>query len=246
MSLRIDSTEWISGALLIGETGGGVLGSTVPSSGDNGPGYIYNDLSLPADAAKEVCGRITTWPALGTLTAFEDTSFYYVGPDGTHTFQYQLYADYTPIGAPTTVTLEVGVTHGAASAVLSTVTLSAPEATASGTLTANGVATAPVASIGLTPPAASASASAVATGAVQSISTSAPSASASAGTGTVDGVAYGALAAISISGPSAVASNGEVAAARATLNSGIAPRAEVNSLMVQSLKLISQVAQAGM
>lgn len=109
MSLRIDSTEWLAGSVLIGETGLGVLGSAIPSTGDNGAGYCYNDLSLPADNTKEICGRITTPPATGTLTAYEDTSFLYTGPDGTHTFQYQLYVDGVATGSPTTVTLNVGV-----------------------------------------------------------------------------------------------------------------------------------------
>lgn len=111
MSLRIDTTEWISGALLIGETGLGVLGQNIPSTGDNGPGYTYNDLSLPADNAKEICGRITSWPSAGTLFANEDTSFTFSGaPDGTYTFQYQLYVDGVATGSPATVTLTVGST----------------------------------------------------------------------------------------------------------------------------------------
>ena len=115
MSLRIDTAEWISGALLIGDVGLGVLGSVISSSGDNGAGYAYNDLSLPADAGKEICGRITTWPSAGTLFAYEDTSFDFSGaPDGVYTFAYQLYVDGVATGDPATVTLQVGaVTHEA-------------------------------------------------------------------------------------------------------------------------------------
>ena len=114
-SLRVDTSEWISGALLIGDAGLGVLGSDIPSSGDNGAGYAYNDLSLPADADKEICGRITTWPSAGTLFAYEDTSFDFSGaPDGVYTFEYQLYVDGVAAGDPATVTLQVGaVTHAA-------------------------------------------------------------------------------------------------------------------------------------
>jgi len=108
MSLRIDSTEWISGALLIGETGLGVLGSAIPSTGDSGGSYLYNDLSLPADNAKEICGRITTWPASGALTAYEDGSFSFIGADGSYSFAYQLYVDGVATGAPATVSLVVG------------------------------------------------------------------------------------------------------------------------------------------
>lgn len=108
-SERIDTSEWISSSEIIGDTGGGVLGSAIPSSGTSGAGYAYNDLSLPADAGKEICGRITTWPVgLTTFAAREDTSFDATAPDGVYTFQYQLYVDYVATGSPTTVTLTFG------------------------------------------------------------------------------------------------------------------------------------------
>lgn len=120
MSLRIDTSEWISGSLIIGDVGGGIIGSLIPSGGESGAGYTYNDLSLPADANKEICGRITTWPSAGTLFAYEDTSFEFTGaPNGVYTFQYQLYVDYVAVGSPTTVTLTVGGTTHAATGALS-------------------------------------------------------------------------------------------------------------------------------
>jgi len=106
MSLRVDTVSLISGAIVCGNRGLGVLGSLIPASGDHGPGYTYNDLSLPADNGKEICGRITTWPTGGALTTYEDTSFEYSGT--TDTFQYQLYVDGVAVGLPTTVTLQVG------------------------------------------------------------------------------------------------------------------------------------------
>lgn len=106
MSIRVDTVSLISGAIVCGNRGLGVVGSLIPASGDQGPGYTYNDLSLPADNAKEICGRITTWPTNGTLTAYEDTSFEYSGT--TDTFQYQLYVDGVAVGSPATVTLQVG------------------------------------------------------------------------------------------------------------------------------------------
>lgn len=110
MSLRIDATEWISGALLIGETGLGVLAENIPSTGTSGASYLYNDLSLPADNGKEICGRITSWPSAGTLYAYEDGSFSFTGaPDGAYSFAYQLYVDGVATGSPTTVDLTVGV-----------------------------------------------------------------------------------------------------------------------------------------
>ena len=119
MSLRVDTASLISGAIVCGHRGLGVLGSDVPDDGDNGAGYAHNDLSLPADANKEICGRITTWPSAGTLFAYEDTSFEFTdAPDDTYTFQYQLYVDGVATGDPTTVTLTVGaVTHAVSGAL---------------------------------------------------------------------------------------------------------------------------------
>lgn len=108
MSQRFDAAL-ISGAHLYGGAGFGVLGSLIPATGDNGAGYTYNDLSLPADNAKEICGRVTSWPSAGTLYAYEDTSFEFSGaPDGSYTFQYQLYVDGVATGSPTAVSLSVG------------------------------------------------------------------------------------------------------------------------------------------
>ena len=152
MSLRIDSAEWISGALIIGETGFGVLGSAIPSTGDNGPGYAYNDLTLPADNAKEICGRITTWPTLGTLTAFEDTSFEFTGPDGSHSFQYQLYVDGVATGSPVTVSLSVGAISATASGALAALGLTAPTGTATGTSAGDAVGVGSIAQISLSSP----------------------------------------------------------------------------------------------
>lgn len=108
MSIRVDTSSLIAGALVCGNRGLGVLGADIPSDGDNGAGYAYNDLTLPADAGKEICGRITTWPSAGELYAYEDTSFEFTGPDGAHTFAYQLYVDGVATGSPETVYLQVG------------------------------------------------------------------------------------------------------------------------------------------
>jgi len=109
MSLRADTSSLISGALVVGDRGLGVLGSEVPSTGDSGAGYLYNDLSLPGDASKEVRGLITSQPSAGTLYAYEDSSFTFTGaPDGTYSFGYQLYVDGASTGSPATVTLTVG------------------------------------------------------------------------------------------------------------------------------------------
>lgn len=98
MSYRFD-TPLISGAYHFGNRGLGVLGSQVPSTGTNGPGYIYNDLSLPADNNKEYSGFVETPPGVGTFFAFEDSSFTYTGP--TTSFVYRLREDGVDKGTQT-------------------------------------------------------------------------------------------------------------------------------------------------
>jgi hypothetical protein len=108
MSHRYD-TSLIYGAYVYGVGSLGILGSAIPSTGDSGAGYAYNDLTLPADSGKEICGRVTSWPTNGTLFAYEDTSFEYTAlSDGADSFQYQLYVDGIATGSPTTVTLSTG------------------------------------------------------------------------------------------------------------------------------------------
>jgi len=119
----------------------GVTGANIPSAGTNGAGYVYNDLALPGDAAKEICGRITTWPSTGVLRAYEDTSFIYtpVG-DGAQSFQYQLYVDGVAIGSPQSVTLNIG--SGSATALGATLsgTSSIIAGLASGNSAVDGIA----------------------------------------------------------------------------------------------------------
>lgn len=105
------SSGWRTGKTLVGPSGFGVLGSSVPSAGISGPGYAYTSLSLPADANKEICGRITSWPSVGTLYAYDDTSFVYTPPGSGYaytSFNWQLYVDSVAVGSPVTVTLSVG------------------------------------------------------------------------------------------------------------------------------------------
>lgn len=106
MSIRVDSSSLIAGAVVVGAPGLGVLAEAVPSTGEHGAGYLYDSLEFPADVGKEVRGLITTWPTLGTLTAFEDSSFEYDGPSDS--FAFQMYVDGVAVGAPQTVTIMVG------------------------------------------------------------------------------------------------------------------------------------------
>ena len=107
MSIRVDSTPLIAGAVVVSQYAGhGESGGAVPTSGDAGPSVLANDITLPADAGKELRAQITAWPTSGSLDFFEDGGFRYVGPSGR--FQYQLYVDGVAVGAPVAVTLVVG------------------------------------------------------------------------------------------------------------------------------------------
>lgn len=90
MSFRFD-TPLIASAYHFGNRGLGVLGSAIPSTGTNGPSYMYNDLSLPADANKEYSGFVVTPPGIGTFFAYEDGSFTYTG--ASTSFVYKLRED---------------------------------------------------------------------------------------------------------------------------------------------------------
>lgn len=113
MSLLIDSTSLIPGSLVIGNTGLGVKGSTVPSSGKDGPSYLYNDLVFPADNNVEVMGRIKTFPTQGKLFAYEDGSFGWEAPNVStqDSFVYTLYIDGVSAG-DATVKLNSNVSNG--------------------------------------------------------------------------------------------------------------------------------------
>lgn len=132
MSLRIDSSEYFSG-LVIGETGLGVLAENVPSTGDSGASFLYNDISLPADSGKEIRGEIMTQPSSGFLVAYEDGSFEFSGaPDGTYTFTYRLFIDGVSSG-DYTVTLAVGTIDGIGAGAPGVMSIVVAAATAAGT-----------------------------------------------------------------------------------------------------------------
>ena len=107
---RIDTNPFYADTLLIGDPGFGLLGSQIPDAGDDGASYLYNDISLPADADKEISGEIVTWPLHGEVFADEDGSFIYT-PDtdyvGQDSFEYQLRIEGETVGSPTLVSLTV-------------------------------------------------------------------------------------------------------------------------------------------
>lgn len=108
MNVRADVASLIPGKLVAGNRGLGCLGSAVPATGTNGPGYLYNDLSLPADAGKQVRGLILAPPAFGTFFAYEDSSFTLKDViNGYYSFSYRLFVDGVDAGTAT-ATITVG------------------------------------------------------------------------------------------------------------------------------------------
>lgn len=138
MSVRVDSSSWITGAIVVGDPGLGVKAELIPSSGENGAGYAYASLDFPADNGKEVCGRITAWPTNGTLTAFEDTGFEYTG--SSDAFAFQLYVDGVAVGSSQTVSITVGQSVVTARPVAQSSTVNAPSIVQAHVLTARTVA----------------------------------------------------------------------------------------------------------
>ena len=67
MSIRIDTNQLIAGAVVVGTPGLGVRAETIPSSGDNGPSILYNDIALPADGGKEIRAQVTTWQPVASF-----------------------------------------------------------------------------------------------------------------------------------------------------------------------------------
>ena len=124
MSIRVDSSSWVSGAIVVGEPGLGVLGSEVPSSGDAGPAPLYNDITLPTDNNVEVRAELLTLPSAGTLTMAEDSSFEWPAsgesvPDGTYTATYRVYRDGVPDAGTETITLTMGAAPSTGGVLLS-------------------------------------------------------------------------------------------------------------------------------
>ena len=109
MSWLCDTSELVSSSWLTSAYAGhGIRGDQVPSSGVSGAPPLYNDITLPADAAAEVRALVLTQPSAGTLEVDEDSSFYFYGaPDGTYTWTYAHYKDGAFV-ANNTVTITVG------------------------------------------------------------------------------------------------------------------------------------------
>ena len=128
MTWLSDSTELIAGGWLSSAyPGHGVRGDAVPSSGDSGPAPLYNDITLPADAAAEVRALILTLPSAGTFAMAEDSSFTFGGARAAPIPLPTRPGGGVAVGGVSTITLTVGAAGLAGAA--------ADTASASGALT---------------------------------------------------------------------------------------------------------------
>ena len=128
MSIRVDTASLISGAIVCGNRGLGVLGSTIlteTATGDHGAGFLYNDVD-PGDESKEFRGLIVTPPS-GEFFAYENGAYDLVSPGG---FVYRLYVDGIDLGTAT-ASITIGATSTASLAVTTSAAVFAGGATVS-------------------------------------------------------------------------------------------------------------------
>lgn len=98
------SGGWLTSAY----PGLGILGSAIPTTGDNGGSPVLND---GVSAGKEYRWALVTSPASGTITLYEDLTFEFSGAtDGIHSATYRLWEDGVDQGTAT-ITLQVGPSY---------------------------------------------------------------------------------------------------------------------------------------
>lgn len=89
---RLDTTPWIPGAVLLGNTGLGVKAKDIPLTGPNGGPLGLPDLDASDTTETEVRWLIRTWPSAGVLDLREDGSFTFSGAQpGTYSFYVDAY-----------------------------------------------------------------------------------------------------------------------------------------------------------
>ena len=105
MSVRVDSSSLISGAVVCGHRGLGVTGAVIratTSTGTHGAGWLYDDWDNSGDDAKEFRLLIETPPSDGALFLYEDGSFSWAPvTDGTRNCVGRLYIDGADQGTET-------------------------------------------------------------------------------------------------------------------------------------------------
>lgn len=95
--------------------GFGILGSDIPTTGDNGGSPVLNDGIV---STSEYHWRLETAPSSGTITFYEDLTFEFSGAaNGIHSATYRLWEDGVDQGTAT-ITLQVGQSHTTISVTL--------------------------------------------------------------------------------------------------------------------------------
>ncbi|MBV2206652.1 MAG: hypothetical protein KUL87_14620 [Pseudomonas sp.] len=108
------SGGWLTSAY----PGMGILGSDIPTAGDNGGSPVLND---GISAGKEYRWALVTPPASGTITLYEDLTFEFSGAsDGIHSATYRLWEDGVDQGTAT-ITLQVGQSYTTISVTLANI-----------------------------------------------------------------------------------------------------------------------------
>ena len=109
MTLRVGSSL-IAGSLVVGVSGLGILGKNIPTTGANGAGVLFNEITLPDDNEKEVRLELLTSPSAGDFTLYEHGGFdFKYAPDGQYQFTYKVYKDGITDDVIKTCVLNVGI-----------------------------------------------------------------------------------------------------------------------------------------
>ena len=156
MTFLVSSDPLISGGFAVrAYPGFGILGADIPANGDNGPSPVLNDTGITSDG--QYYWFAETLPSSGTLTLYPDLTFTLEGAaDGAYTWTYRV-GDQTGVSSTVgTVTLTIGTTDGAATGSITSITVTPPGASATGTAVGDGFASGPLAAVSLLVPLATA------------------------------------------------------------------------------------------
>lgn len=104
----------LSGKLVFGVRGLGVLGSDVPSTGDDGAGILRAEVDAYSLSGYEVRMKPVSLTAGYSATIYEDTSAVVTGPNGVATLTYDWWVAGIQQEGPGTVTFTIGAVDGSA------------------------------------------------------------------------------------------------------------------------------------
>lgn len=103
--IRLDSSQFYPGKIILSQYAGfGIQAQNIPSTGENGPAALYNDIAAQGAApTDEMMWQILTVPASGVFTPYESSEFTLVGAsDGVHYSTYLGFINGAPYLNPET------------------------------------------------------------------------------------------------------------------------------------------------